>query len=93
MVEASHIERFAHQFLEDETIYVPKVYRDLTTKRILVMEFIDGIKASDLVHLKKGRHDLKELASRGADSTLKQICVCGFFHAVPRTGKHLHSPE
>ncbi len=86
MVEASHIERFAHQFLEDETIYVPKVYRDLTTKRMLVMEFIDGIKASDLVRLKKGRHDLKELASRGADSTLKQICVCGFYHADPHPG-------
>ena len=85
-VEASHIERFARQFLDDETIYVPKVYRELSTKRILVMEFIDGIKASDLVHLKKHGYDLKAVANRGADSMLKQICVCGFYHADPHPG-------
>lgn len=85
-VEASHIEHFARQFLDDETIYVPKVYRDFTTKRILVMEFIDGIKASDLDRLEKDGYDLKEIASRGADSILKQISVYGFYHADPHPG-------
>jgi len=85
-VEASHMERFAQQFLDDDTIFVPKVYRDLSTKRVLVMEFIDGVKASDLVRLRKEGYDLRELASRGADSTLKQICVCGFYHADPHPG-------
>jgi ubiquinone biosynthesis protein len=85
-VEASHIEHFARQFLDDETIYVPKVYRDLTTQRILVMEFIDGIKASDFARLKKGGYDLKEVASRGADSIPKQICVYGFYHTGPHPG-------
>ena len=85
-VEASHIEHFARQFLDDEAIYVPKVYRDFTTKRILVMEFIDGIKASDLDRLKKDGYDLKEIASRGADSILKQISVYGFYHADPHPG-------
>ena len=85
-VEASHIEHFARQFLDDETVYVPKVYRDLSTQRILVMEFIDGIKASDFDHLKQEGYDLKEVASRGADSILKQICVYGFYHADPHPG-------
>ena len=85
-VEASHIEHFARQFLDDEAICVPKVYRDFTTKRILVMEFIDGIKASDLDRLKKDGYDLKEIASRGADSILKQISVYGFYHADPHPG-------
>lgn len=85
-VEASHIEHFARQFLDEEAIYVPKVYRDFTTKRILVMEFIDGIKASDLDRLKKDGYDLKEIASRGADSILKQISVYGFYHADPHPG-------
>ena len=85
-VEASHIEHFARQFLDDETVYVPKVYRDLSTQRMLVMEFIDGTKASDFEHLKQERYDLKEVASRGADSILKQICVCGFYHADPHPG-------
>ena len=85
-VEASHIEHFARQFLDDETVYVPKVYRDLSTQRMLVMEFIDGTKASDFEHLKQQGYDLKEVASRGADSILKQICVCGFYHADPHPG-------
>jgi ubiquinone biosynthesis protein len=85
-VEASHIEHFARQFLDDETLYVPKVYRDLSTQRMLVMEFIDGIKASDFNHLEQGGYDLREIASRGADSILKQICVYGFYHADPHAG-------
>jgi ubiquinone biosynthesis protein len=85
-IEASHIEHFARQFLDDETIYVPKVYRELTSQRILVMEFIDGIKASELDRLIKDGYDLQEVASRGADSILKQICVYGFYHADPHPG-------
>lgn len=85
-VEASHMERFAQQFLDDETIFVPKAYRDLSTKRVLVMEFIDGVKASDLVRLRKEGYDLREVASRGADSILKQICEFGFYHADPHPG-------
>ena len=85
-LEASHIEHFARQFLDDETVYVPKVYRDLSTQRMLVMEFIDGIKASDLDLLKQDGYDLQEIASRGADSILKQICVYGFYHADPHPG-------
>ena len=85
-LEASHIEHFARQFLDDQTMYVPKVYRDLSTQRILVMEFIDGIKASDLDRLKKDGYDLQEIASRGADSILKQICIYGFYHADPHPG-------
>jgi ubiquinone biosynthesis protein len=85
-VEASHIERFARQFLDDDTVYVPKVYRDLSTQRILVMEFVDGIKASDFDHLEQGGYDLKQVASRGAGTILKQICVYGFYHADPHPG-------
>ena len=92
-VEASHIERFARQFVDDRTIYVPKVFRELTTKRMLVMEFIDGVKASDVVALGKGGYDLKEVASRGADSMLQQICVRGFYHADPHPGNILILPN
>ena len=85
-VEASHLERFARQFLDDETMYVPKVYRHLSTPRVLVMEFIDGLKASDVAHLKRRGYDLKVVASRGADSMLKQIALYGFYHADPHPG-------
>ena len=92
-VEASHIERFARQCADDRTVYVPKVFRELTTERLLVMEFIHGTKASDFVALEKGGYDLKEVASRGADSVLRQICTWGFYHADPHPGNILVLPN
>jgi ubiquinone biosynthesis protein len=86
MVEAAHIEHFARQFLDDQTIYVPKVFRDWTTKRILTMEYIDGIKASNLDRLKQEGYDLKEIANRGANLIMKQIFAHGFYHADPHPG-------
>jgi len=85
-VEAAHIEHFARQFLDDQTIYVPKVFREWTTKRILTMEYIEGIKASELDRLKQEGYDLKEIANRGAELIMKQIFAHGFYHADPHPG-------
>ncbi|MBW1971571.1 MAG: AarF/ABC1/UbiB kinase family protein [Deltaproteobacteria bacterium] len=85
-IEASHLERFGNQFLGDPTIYVPKVYIDETTTRVLTMEYIDGIKSYELNQLKQKGFDLKEIASRGADLLMKQIFIYGFFHADPHPG-------
>jgi len=85
-IEASHIERFASQFMDDQTIYVPKVYRETTTTRVLTMEYVDGIKASEIDQLQSASLDQKEIAHRGADLILKQIFDYGFFHADPHPG-------
>jgi len=84
--EASHIERFARQFEGEETIRVPRVYRELSTERILTMEDIHGIKADNIDLLREKDYDLKEIASRGADLIMKQIFVFGYFHADPHPG-------
>ena len=49
--EAAHIERFAHQFAAEPAIYVPRVFSDSSTRRVLTMEYIDAIKASRLDEL------------------------------------------
>lgn len=85
-LEASHMERFARQFTNESTVYVPEVYRDLTTKRILTMEYIKGVKASDIERLEKEGFDRSEIARRGFDLIMKQIFVHGFFHADPHPG-------
>jgi ubiquinone biosynthesis protein len=84
--EASHVERFARQFLDDETLYVPKVFREMTTERVLILEYIEGIKASRVDHLGQAGYDLKEITRRGADLIMKQVFVHGFFHADPHPG-------
>ncbi len=86
LLEAANIERFSRQFLEDQTVYIPKVYRHFTTKRVITMEYVRGIKASDIEKLKDGGYDLKLLASSGASLIMKQIFIHGFFHADPHPG-------
>ncbi|MBI5559190.1 MAG: AarF/ABC1/UbiB kinase family protein [Deltaproteobacteria bacterium] len=85
-MEAAHIERFARQFLADQTVYVPKVYRQFTTKKVITMEYIAGIKASEIEALQQAGCDLKLIADRGAVAMMKQIFVSGFFHADPHPG-------
>ena len=85
-IEASHIERFSRQFIDDETVYVPKVFREATTGRVLTMEYIDGIKASEVHRIEQAGLDRKIITARGADLILKQIFDHGFFHADPHPG-------
>jgi ubiquinone biosynthesis protein len=85
-IEASHIERFSRQFMDEETVYVPKVFRETTTERVLTMEYIDGVKASDIDRIEKEGLDRKIITARGADLILKQIFDHGFFHADPHPG-------
>jgi ubiquinone biosynthesis protein len=85
-IEASNLERMAADFLDDATIYIPKVYRETTTPRVLTMEFIDGIKVSQVQSLEESGLDLKEITRRGADICLKQVFDHGFFHADPHPG-------
>lgn len=84
--EGRNIERFQRNFLDDETVYVPKVYWELTTERILTMEYIDGIKISKLATLEEAGLDKKIIAYNGAQAILKQIFDHGFFHADPHPG-------
>jgi len=84
--EALNIERFAQQFLDDSTIYVPKVFRDLTTTRVLTMEFIDGIKVSEIDQIENADIDKEIVNDRGAALFLRQVFDHCFFHADPHPG-------
>lgn len=84
--EAAHLERFAAQFANDRTIYVPKVFRTGTTERVLTLEYVDVIPVHNAPDLRARGLDPVLIARRGADLTLKQIFVHGFFHADPHPG-------
>ncbi|MCD6091336.1 MAG: hypothetical protein J7J72_07530 [Bacteroidales bacterium] len=92
-IEASNLERFGNNFQQDQDIYVPKLYRNYSTKKVLTMEFIDGIKISDIESLKANSLDRKIIAKRGGDLILKQVFEFGFFHADPHPGNVFVLPE
>ena len=85
-IEAYHTERFSRQFLGDPTVYVPSVYREYNSSRVLTIEYVDGIKVSNIEALKREHCNLQALAENGADLVMKQIFVHGFFHADPHPG-------
>jgi ubiquinone biosynthesis protein len=85
-IEAQHAERFARQFSKNKFIYVPKIFSLTTTERVLTMEYVDGIKISDVGLLEHSGLDCKIIASRGADLTFEQLFKHGFFHADPHPG-------
>jgi len=82
-IEAQNMIRFRHNFRHDKTIYVPKVYRELSTRNVLVTEYIQGVKISELTCRPEEK---RKIARIGFRSMLKQIFVDGFFHGDPHPG-------
>ncbi|MBW2594926.1 MAG: 2-polyprenylphenol 6-hydroxylase [Deltaproteobacteria bacterium] len=92
-IEASNAERFARQFIENSSVYVPRIFMETTTKQILTMEYVDGIKASEIDKLDNEGLDRNIIASRGADLILEQVFKHGFFHADPHPGNVFIMPD
>ncbi|MDE5944955.1 MAG: phosphotransferase [Rikenella sp.] len=85
--EASNILRFQQMFAEDPKVYIPKVYLEYTTRRLLVMERITGgITPDDPMRLRANGLDTQEIALNGANALLTMILRHGFFHADPHAG-------
>jgi ubiquinone biosynthesis protein len=82
-IEGQNMIRFQHNFARDKTVYVPKVYRELSTKNILVTEYIHGTKISEI---DRNPQEKKNIARTGFRSVLKQIFIDGFFHGDPHPG-------
>jgi ubiquinone biosynthesis protein len=92
-IEATSMERVSRQFLHDATVYIPKVYRETTTSRVLTTELVQGIKVSKLDLLDQEGYDRKTITFRGAQICLRQIFNHGFFHADPHPGNIFVLPD
>jgi len=84
--EGRNIHRFGQMFTDDPTVLIPSFYPELSSSRVLVMDFVDGIKASDLEELERKGLDRTVIAERGAQLILNQVFKHGFFHADPHPG-------
>ncbi len=90
--ELLHMQKFAALFRRSRTIRVPLVVRDLTTRRVLTMEYIDGTKVSRITERDGSGFNKRVIAHRGATLILEQIFMHGFFHADPHPGNILVLP-
>ncbi|MDP4103766.1 MAG: AarF/ABC1/UbiB kinase family protein [Bacillota bacterium] len=91
-IEGRNSEKIAYQFKNDPGIVIPKVYWEYTTKKVLTMEYVEGIKLNEAEKLKEAGNNPKELAKNVVNSILKQILVEGYFHGDPHPGNVLALP-
>lgn len=85
-LEARNAEKFHTFFQNDKNIYIPKVYWEYTSKKILTMERITGIKINDKEKLNGKNWPMEDLATIITDAFLKQIFVLQAFHGDPHPG-------
>ena len=85
-VEAQYAARFRQQFLDDEQIRIPGVIWELSTRRVLCLDYLPGIKINDREAIVEAGIDPSAVAEIGAASYLKQLVRFGFFHADPHPG-------
>ena len=84
--EASNMKRFAEIFKDDETCYIPQVASQYTSQRLLIMEFIQGMRPDNPKALKEAGFNTQQIAENGTHIILKMILQHGFFHADPHPG-------
>lgn len=92
-VEAAQAERFSQMFQGRKEVRIPRIFQTATSERILTMEYLEGIKISDIDALDHQGFDRKLIADRGTEILLEQIFVHGFFHADPHPGNILVLPH
>ncbi|MDQ0190795.1 AarF/ABC1/UbiB kinase family protein [Alicyclobacillus cycloheptanicus] len=85
-LEGRNADRIRKIFEDDPTVYIPEIYWDLTTPRVLVMEFVEGIKLKDVQALEQAGFDRQRLAANAARAVFTQLLIHGFFHADPHPG-------
>lgn len=84
--EAANAEEFRR--LNEAVAYVgcPRIYREVSTRQVLVMEAVDGLRIDDLAGLKAQGYDPEEISRKLCTNYIKQVLDDGFFHADPHPG-------
>lgn len=92
-VEARNQDKIRKQFIDNHEIRVPDVIWELTTKDVLVMEYIDGININEYERLNLENHDTRKLAEHLTKAIFHQILIEGFFHGDPHPGNIKIMPD
>ena len=87
--EATNAETFAELHAHNPRIAVPRIHRHATARRVLTMEWIDGVKLTNLEAVRELGIDPDDMVTVGVNCSLQQLLEHGFFHADPHPGNLL----
>jgi len=91
--ERRNLQEFAQHFAQDDTVHFPRAYEELSARRVLTMERLEGILGTDSAALAASGADLNEFAHRGANMYLQMIFRDAFYHADPHPGNLMLLPN
>ena len=89
--EADNSDTMRRNFAADPMVLMPEVYREFTTRRVLTMELVEGIKVTDIEALERAGIDKHLVAQKLIEIFCDQVLRDGFFHADPHPGNILDS--
>ncbi|CAN6479319.1 unnamed protein product [Victoria cruziana] len=106
-IEAKNATDFLEAHAQYSFVSIPKVYRHLSRKRVLTMQWMDGKKPNELLslsrclsnhgHLEKqhleARKDLLDMVNKGVEASLIQLLETGLLHADPHAGNLRYTPS
>ena len=87
--EADNAEHFASLHRHNQRIAVPEIHRHLTNRRVLTMEWIEGIKLTQVKEVQALGLDPEDMINVGVNCSLEQLLEHGYFHADPHPGNLL----
>ncbi len=91
--EARNAARFKKNFTDDPDVYIPAIYPDFVTERVIVMEEIEGVRIDDVQGIESLGIEKDKLAMAGVNAYLKMMLENGFFHADPHPGNIFVMPD
>jgi ubiquinone biosynthesis protein len=91
--EGINADRFRENFRTERHLYIPEIYWDFSTSRVLVMERIEGIKIDQFDELQRSGFDCKQVARHASRIFIKEVLDDGFFHADPHPGNFVIMPQ
>ena len=86
LLEANNVHQLAQLNADIEYVSFPAIEDQLTTERVIVMEYVDGLRIDDLAGLEEAGYDVDEIGNKLAANYIKQVLDDGFFHADPHPG-------
>lgn len=84
--EARNADIFYKNYRDDKNVIIPRVYWEFTRKKVLTLEYVEGVKISNFSGLKTADYNLEKICTNLVDALFKQIYDHGFFHADPHPG-------
>lgn len=91
--EGRNADKFRHNFRNQDHIRIPRIIWRLTGRRVLTIEYVPGVRVTDVAALRAQGLDPNEITKIGANFYLKQLLEDGFFHADPHPGNLRIMPD